>query len=320
MSSVKRMETKKVQNYSRSGKSKKLSKLFREWQLFVLLLPALAALIVFRYLPMGGLILAFKKFNVSQGIFGSPWNGAEHFIRFFSYYRFGEIFSNTILLSVYKLAACFPLPIILAISLNEVRHARLKKTVQTITYAPYFISVVVIVGIMTQILAPQTGLVNNIISRFGGQRINFLGEPGNFRHLFVWSDVWQMTGYTAILYIAVLTSIDMSMYEAAEIDGATKWHKILYIDIPSIMPTIVILLILDTGRLMDVSFEKVILLQNNINLSTSEVISTYLYKVGILDGRFDFATAGTLFNSVINFTLLLTVNKIAKRVGDTSLW
>jgi putative aldouronate transport system permease protein len=300
--------------------SEGMSALCKNWQLFLLLLPALVLLIVFRYLPLFGLSLAFKQFNYAQGIFGSPWYGLRHFVDFFSYYRFKEIFLNTVILSLYKLAAHFPLPIILAVALNEVKSAKLKKTVQTVTFVPYFISVVVIVGMMLQLLAPQTGLINNIISYCGGQRINFIGDPANFRHLFVWSDVWQMTGYSAVLYIAALTSVDQSMYEAASIDGVTKWQKIIYIDFPAILPTVIIMFILEVGRIMDVSFEKVILLQNPVNLRTSEVLSTYIYKVGMIDGRFDFATAGTLFNSLINFTLLVMVNRIAKKAGETSLW
>lgn len=306
---------------NRYPKPKKIiNQVFQNWQLFLLLLPAFILLIVFRYLPLFGLSLAFKDFNFSQGILGSPWTGFHHFSDFFSHYRFKELFFNTLILSLYKLAAHLPFPIILAIALNEVRNVKFKKTVQTVTFVPHFISVVVVVGMMMQLLAPQTGLINNIISYCGGQRVNFLSEPGNFRHLFVWSDVWQSTGYTAILYIAALTSIDQSMYEAASIDGATKWHKIKYIDFPALLPTIIIMFILEVGRIMDISFEKVILLQNPVNLRTSEVLSTYIYKVGIIDGRFDFATAGTLFNSVINFILLIIVNRISKKVGETSLW
>lgn len=301
-------------------RSSELRDIHNNWQLMIFILPALVLLIVFRYLPMFGLLLAFKDYNPTLGILRSPWNGMEHFVNFFTFYKFKDVFLNTIILSFYKLLAGFPFPIILAIAINEIRRAKVKKFVQTVTYAPYFISVVVVIGMMMQILAPHSGVINNLIAAFGGERINFMGEASNFRHLFVWSGIWQMTGYSAILYIAALTSVDQSMYEAAYIDGASKWKKIIHIDLPSIMPTVIIMLILETGKVMNVSFEKVILLQNTLNLNQSEVLSTYIYKVGLLDGRFDFATAGTFFNSVINLALILTVNKIAKKVGETSLW
>lgn len=295
-------------------------KVLKSWQLYVFLVPAVLYIAVFRYGPMYGLQLAFKSYNVKLGITGSPWIGFAHFTRFFSYYRFSEIFLNTVILALYKLVACFPLPIVLAIALNEVRSIRLRKSLQTITYAPYFISVVIVVGLMHQIFSPHYGIFTMITRSFGRRAVDIMSNPVNFRHIFVWTDVWQLTGYSAILYIAALSSIPPELYEAAEMDGATKFQRIIAIDLPSLIPTATILLILEAGRMMDISFEKVILLQAPINLRTSEVLTTFIYKLGLLEGYFDFATAGGLFNSIINFALVITVNSIARKVGETSLW
>jgi putative aldouronate transport system permease protein len=295
-------------------------RILASWQLYVFLVPAILFIGIFRYGPMFGLQLAFKSYNIRLGILKSPWIGFAHFQRLFSYYRFSEVFLNSVILAVYKLAACFPLPIILAISLNEVRSVRLRRTLQTITYAPYFISVVIVVGMMMQIFSPHYGIYTMIRHLLGLEPIDIMSKPVNFRHLFVWTDVWQLTGYSAILYIAALAAVPPELYEAADIDGASKFQRIRSIDIPSLLPTATILLILEAGRMMDISFEKVILLQSPINLRTSEVLTTYVYKVGLLDGYFDLATAGGLINSVVNFLLLLTVNTIARRMGETSLW
>ncbi len=290
------------------------------WQLYVFLVPAILFIATFRYGPMYGLQLAFKTYNARLGIGGSHWAGFSHFIRLFSYFRFGEIFLNTIALSLYKLAVGFPLPILLAIALNEVRGTKLKKSLQTITYAPYFISVVVVVGIVLQLFSPHFGPAGALANAIAGRPVDIMSNPNAFRHLFVWTDVWQLTGYSAILYIAALSGIAPELYEAAEIDGATKLQRILRIDIPALMPTATILLILEAGRLMDISFEKVILLQSSLNLRTSEVLTTYVYKTGLLEGNFDFATAGGLFNSAINLALVVIVNRVARRIGETSLW
>jgi putative aldouronate transport system permease protein len=290
------------------------------WQLYAFLVPAILFVAVFRYGPMYGLQLAFKTYNARLGIGGSHWAGLEQFAKLFSYYRFGEIFLNTIILSLYKLAVGFPLPILLAIALNEVRGAKLKKSIQTITYAPYFISVVVVVGIVLQLFSPHFGPAGAVANAIAGKPVDIMSDPNAFRHLFVWTDVWQLTGYSAILYIAALSGVAPELYEAAEIDGATKLQRILRIDIPALMPTATILLILEAGRLMDISFEKVILLQSSLNLRSSEVLTTYVYKTGLLEGNFDFATAGGLFNSAINLALVVLVNRIARRLGETSLW
>jgi putative aldouronate transport system permease protein len=295
-------------------------RIVESWQLYVFLIPAILFIAIYRYGPMFGLQLAFKSYNIRLGILRSPWVGFAHFARLFSYYRFGEVFRNTVVLALYKLAATFPLPIVLAISLGEVRNVRLRRTLQTVTYAPYFISVVIVVGMMMQIFSPHYGIYTRMRQLVGGEPVDIMSSPANFRHLFVWTDVWQLTGYSAVLYIAVLSAVNPELYEAAEIDGASKLQRIVGIDIPSLLPTATILLILEVGRMMDISFEKVILLQSPINLRTSEVLTTYVYKVGLLDGYFDFATAGGMVNSVVNFMLLLAVNAVARRIGETSLW
>jgi putative aldouronate transport system permease protein len=302
------------------GSPRLARKMKEAWRLYVLLLPAIVFVVLFRYGPMFGLQLAFKSYSPRLGIWGSPWIGFGQFLRFFSYYRFGQVLLNTVVLALYKLAVGFPLPIILALCLNEVRNRRLKKTIQTITYAPYFISVVVVVGITTQLFNAHYGPLGALASALRGSPIDVMSDPKTFRHLFVWTDVWQLTGYQAILYIAALSAVNPELYEAAAIDGASKVRRILSIDIPALMPTATILLILEAGRVMDISFEKVILLQSSLNLRTSEVLTTYIYKAGLIEGQFDFATAGGLFNSAINFCLVVAVNKIASKLGETSLW
>lgn len=292
----------------------------RYWQLYALLLPVVILLIWFRYLPMAGLALAFKQYSPVKGFLSGDWVGLKNFRDFFSYYRFPTLVSNTLILSLYKLLAGFPFPIILAVALNEVRRSKVKRTIQTVTYVPYFISVVIVVSIAFQLLSTHTGLVNNLLAMLGFSRVNFMMLPNSFRHIFVITDIWQNCGYTAVLYIAALAAVDPSLYEAAYLDGASRWKKILHIDLPHIMPTAVILFILETGRIMDVSFEKVILLQTPSNLIESEVLTTYIYKTAMTEGRFAFSTAGTLFNSLINLALVVFVNKVASKVGETSLW
>jgi putative aldouronate transport system permease protein len=223
-------------------------------------------------------------------------------------------------LSVYQLIAGFPIPIILAIGINELRSNILKKTVQMVTYAPFFISMVVLISIMLQVFSPHFGFVNIIIMRMGGDARNFMGRPEFFRHMYVWSGIWQNMGYGAIIYLAALSGIDPQIQEAAIIDGASKVQRIRHIDLPGIMPTAIILLILNVGQIMNIGFEKAFLMQNSMNLSTSEIIPTYVYKVGLLQGDFAFSTTVNLFNSIINFVLLVTVNKIANKVSDSGLW
>ncbi len=290
------------------------------WDLYLLLIPVLVYFIIFKYIPIYGVQIAFKNFLPSRGIWGSDWVGFKHFLRFFLNYNFRTTLMNTILLGVFLLIASFPAPIILALVLNEIGNKVFKKSLQTITYVPYFISTVVMVGMIDAFLAPETGIINNLIQQFGVGPINFMAEEKWFRSIYVLSDIWKGTGWGSIIYLAALTAIDPVLYEAATIDGASRWKKLLYITLPCLIPTVVIMLILNTGRFMNVGFEKVFLMQNNLNISVSEVISTYVYKVGILNSEFSYSTAVGLFNSVINLTLLITVNKISKKLSGSSLW
>ncbi|GAB4436531.1 MAG: ABC transporter permease subunit [Chloroflexi bacterium OHK40] len=292
----------------------------RHWQLYLLMVLPLLYFVVFKYIPMTNIVMAFKEYNVVAGVWGSPWVGTKHFEAFFNNPQFWTLLKNTFYLSLYGLAVGFPVPIILALCLNEIRDGLFKRSVQLVTYAPYFISTVVMVSMILLLLAPRLGVVNQLLVALGQPPVNFLGRPDLFRTIYVWSDVWQYAGYSAIIYLAALAGVDPTLYEAARIDGASRWQKIVYIDIPGLMPAALIILILSLGNLMFVGFEKVFLLQNPLNLSTSEVIATYVYKVGLLNANFGFATAVGLFNSVINFVLLLSVNAIVRRWSGRGLW
>lgn len=292
----------------------------RHWQLYLLVIPPVLYFIIFKYLPMANAVLAFKNYNVMKGIWGSPWVGTQYFEMFFRNPAFVTLIKNTLYISFYQLIVGFPIPILLALALNEVKSARFKKTVQMVTYAPYFISTVVMVSIIMLFLSPRLGIVNTIAGALGFEAINYLGEPGMFRTIYVLSDVWQTMGYSAVIYLAALAGVDPSLYEAAKVDGANRFQKILNVDLPGILPAAVIILILSVGNIMALGFEKMYLLQNPLNLSSSEIISTYVYKIGLLNANYSFATAVGLFNSLINLVLLLVVNAIAKRASNTSLW
>ena len=296
-----------------------LRRLLHSWQLYVLLLPALLWLFTFMYAPMYGLIIAFKNFRAADGIGGSAWVGLEHFKQFFSTYNSVNIIKNTVVLSVENLLFSFPLPVIFALMLNSVTNGKMRKTIQTISYAPYFVSVVVIVSIMNVILAPGTGFVNITLQKLGSEPLMLLSRPEYFRPIYIISGIWQMLGFNSIIYVAALAGISPDYYEAAIMDGASRLKRILYIDLPLIAPTIVIMFILAMGRLMSLGYEKAYLLQSGMNLSASEIISTYVYKTGLVNGQYSFATAVGLFNSVVNFVLLLITNRISKRVSDISL-
>ena len=284
------------------------------------MLPALLYFFVFRYIPMANAVIAFKNYNVVAGIWGSPWAGFKHFDLFFSNPVFWTLLKNTLGLSIYALVIGFPVPILLAIALNEVGDGLFKRSVQFITYAPYFISTVVMVSMIMLLLSPRLGVVNLGLQALGLPPSNFLGRPDFFSSLYVWSGVWQNSGYAAIVYLAALAGVDPTLYEAAKVDGASRLQKIINIDLPGITPVAVIILILSVGSLLAVGFEKVYLLQNPLNLSTSEIIPTYVYKIGLLNANYSFATAVGLFNSVVNMILLVLVNIYAKRVSDISLW
>jgi putative aldouronate transport system permease protein len=294
-----------------------------DYQLYIIILLPLLWLTLFRYAPMYGIQLAFKDFSGVLGIWGSPWVGLDNFRQFFESYLFWRLIWNTIGISLYELAVGFPIPILLALALNTTIREKFKKTVQFIVYMPHFISTVVMVGIILQFLSPKTGMINFALESFGMQEeIDFMGIPEYFKSIFVWSGVWQNAGWGTIIYLATLASVDQSLHEAATIDGASRLQRVIHIDIPCIIPTMVILLILQTGSIMNIGFEKVLLMQNPLNLTASEVISTYVYKIGLASAAADFSysTAIGLFNSVVNFILLLVVNQAARRLGQTSLW
>jgi len=292
----------------------------RHWQLYLIMVPGLLYFVVFKYIPMVNAVIAFKDYNVVAGIWGSEWVGLKHFAMFFNNPVFWTLLKNTLVLSVYALLVGFPIPIMLAIALNEVRDGLFKRSVQLVTYAPYFISTVVMVSMIMLLLAPRLGVVNQGMQALGLPTTNLLGRPDAFSSIYVWSGVWQNTGYAAIVYLAALAGIDPTLYEAAKVDGATRLQKIINIDLPGIMPVAVIILILTVGSLLAIGFEKVYLLQNPLNLGASEIIPTYVYKIGLLNANYSFATAVGLFNSGINMLLLVLVNSWARRVSDYSLW
>lgn len=292
----------------------------RRWQLYLMLLLPLAYIIIFCYIPMGGIAIAFKDYSFKKGILGSDWIGLKYFKEFFTSPDMLKILKNTLILSFYQLAATFPTPIILALALHMIGGKRFKKFMQSLTYAPYFISTVVLVGIVLQVLHLNIGIVNNLLDLVGLDRVDFMGKASYFRHIFVWSSVWQTTGYSAIIYIAALGNVDQSLVEASLLDGANRWQRIKIVEIPALKPIITIQLILAIGSIMGLGFEKVFLMQNTLNTPVSEIISTYVYKRGMRDMQYSFATAVGLFNSVVNFILLFTANKLSQKFGETSLW
>jgi putative aldouronate transport system permease protein len=305
---------------SKAARRRRWNAVWKNWELYVLIGPVLIYFFIFHYLPMYGVQIAFKDFIAVKGITDSPWVGLKHFKRFFDSYYAWRLIRNTVGISLYQLVIGFPLPIILAILMNELRSVRFRKVVQTVTYAPHFLSAVVLVGIMMAFLSPSNGIVNHFIVFLGGEPIAFFSEPNWFKSLYVLSDVWQNAGWASIIYMAALAGIDPQLYEAAVVDGASKFRKIIHITIPCLMPTAIILLILNVGHVMSVGFEKVFLMQNNLNRETSEVISTYVYTQGLLGAQYSFSAAVGLFNSVVNFCLLIAVNHLSKRASQTSLW
>ena len=294
----------------------------RNWGLYLLLLPALTLLICFTYKPMYGVLIAFKEYKPVKGILGSAWADPwyKYFKKFFDSFQFKTTIRNTLVITLYSMLVMFPLPIVLALGVNQLKNRTYRKIFQTITYMPHFISTVVMVGLLTLLLSPGSGLIGAICGMLGIEAPNFLGQPSAFKHLYVWSDVWQHVGWDSIIYIAALSSVDPSLYEAATVDGATNLQKIKYVDIPMLVPTAVIMLIMRFGSLMSLGFEKVYLMQNDLNLTASEVISTYVYKIGIINVQYSYSAAINLFSTVINFILLVLVNQISKKVSDNSLW
>ncbi|GAA3402201.1 ABC transporter permease [Paenibacillus hodogayensis] len=294
--------------------------LLRDKYLYALILPVLIYYVVFHYVPMYGIIIAFKKFQPLKGILGSSWVGFRYFEEFFSAPYFWRLLKNTLLLSFYSLIWGFPAPIAFALLLNEVRHKLYKRIVQTVSYLPHFISIVVIAGMIVSFTGLREGVVNHGLTWLGLQPINFMAEPGWFRTIFVGSGVWQGFGWGSIIYLAAIAGIDPQLYEAAEMDGAGRWTRMRHITIPSLIPTIVIMFIMQMGHLMDVGVEKVLLLSNPLTYETADVISTFVYRRGVLNQDYSFATAVGLFNNGINLILLITVNALSRRLSQSSLW
>lgn len=294
---------------------------YKNWSLYLLVAIPVIYLIVFKYIPMYGVQIAFKRYQPVRGIEGSPWVGLEYFEQFITNHKFWSIIRNTLCISLYSLAT-FPLSIVLAILLNYIPFRRFQKTVQLISYAPHFISTVVMVSIILQFLDTRNGLINFLITAFGGEAINFMGRKEMFYHIYVWSGVWQGIGYASIIYIAALAGVSPELHEAAIMDGATIMKRVWHIDIPSILPTVMIMFIMQCGSVMSIGYEKVFLMQNDMNLQVSEVIDTYVYKQGLTSSmpKYSYSTAVGLFVSVINVILLVTVNGIAKKASGSSLW
>ena len=295
------------------------TKIQKNKQLYLFVLPAFLIILIFSYGPMYGVIIAFKDYMPSLGIFGSPWVGFKHFQRFFDSYYFWDLIKNTLGISLYSLALGFPLPIILALALNEIKDGPFKKLTQTVTYAPNFIAVVVMVGMVIAFLSPSTGVINHFLEAIGLERINFMTDPKWFKTIYVVSGVWQGTGWGSVIYLAALSGVDTQLHEAATIDGASRLQRVWYINLPTIMPTMVILLIMNCGSLMSIGFEKILLMQNPLNMESSNVIATFVYKQGLLEAQYSFAAAVGLFNSLINSILLLVVNYVSKKLSDSSL-
>ena len=291
----------------------------RNRALYLLVVPVIIFYIVFHYKPMYGAIIAFKDYTPALGVGGSPWVGLDNFTRFFTGPYFGRLLKNTVLLSVYELAVGFPAPIILALLLNELRNRKFKSLAQTVSYLPHFISMIVVTGMITN-FAMTSGLFNDLIVFFGGERSPLLQNPKLYRTIYVASSVWQEAGWGSIIYLSALAGVDSQLYEAASIDGAGKWKQLIHVTMPAIAPTIIVMLILRMGTLMSLGYEKTILLYNPSTYETADIISSYIYRVGLLDQDWSYSTAIGLFNSVINCTLLLITNKLSKKFSDTSLW
>ena len=301
-------------------KTSTLKQMKRRWLLYLMVLPALASLLIFSYKPMYGLIIAFKDFNFRLGYLGSEWVGLEHFKRLVTSYWFPVIIKNTLTISLLSILIQFPLPIIFAMFFNEVRQSKLKSVAQTVTYAPHFISTVVVCGMVISFLNPTSGIINKAIEFFGGESVAFMQETGAFKWIFVLSGVWVNTGWSTIIYTAALSSVDSELLEAAQIDGANRWQRMWHINFPTLLPTVVIQLILTSGTLLNVGYEKTLLLQNTMNIGVSEVISTYVYRMGLINHDYSFSTAAGLLNSVVNVIVLTIVNTISKKVTETGLF
>jgi putative aldouronate transport system permease protein len=311
----------KAQSASGSDKMQRITDhLKREWQLYVMLLPTIIWLLVFLYKPMYGLQIAFKDFSVFRGVSGSPWVGLEHFNTLFENDQFIRALKNTIILSFYGLLFGFPMPILLALMFNEVLNQTFKKTAQTIVYLPHFISSVIIAGIVITAFSPSAGIVNTVLGWFGYDAVYFLTKPEWFRPIFVGTGIWQEAGFQSIVYLAAIAGVSPTLYESAVVDGASRWQMMWKITVPSIMPTIIIMLIIRIGNMLEVSFEMIILLYQPATYQTADVVNTFIYRQGIQGGQYDLAAAAGLFNAFVAFVLVMTANTISKRYSRTSLW
>lgn len=290
------------------------------WQLYVLILPAIIYFIVFNYMPLYGIQIAFKDFKAVFGISGSKWVGFKHFENFFHAYYFKRLLANTLLLNVYNLLWSFPVPIILAILLNQIKGPKIKRFIQTSIYVPYFISTVVLAGMLYIFLSPTSGIFNILRQVLGMKAVDFMSDAKAFRTIYIVSGIWQSAGWGTILYIASLSGVDPSLYEAAEIDGASIWQKIRYIDMPSIVPVIVMVFILDCGKLLSSNTDKALVMQTAGNIPTSDIIGVYVYNVGLGSGQFSYTTAIGLFINIINFIIIITANQISKKISDVGLF
>ena len=290
------------------------------WQFWAIIAIPMIYAFVFAYIPMGGIVIAFKNYSIRKGILGSDWVGLKYFEQFLTSTSSVTVIKNTIILGCYNFLASFPLPIVLAIGINEVRVKWYKKFVQMVTYIPYFLSIVVMVGMMMSMMDLRTGIINTLLGLIGIEPINFFGDPKLFRHLYVWSGVWQTMGYSSIIYVAALAGVSPELQEAAIVDGASRIQRIWHVDIPAILPTIIIQLIFSCASVVSIGMDKVFLMQNDLNASVSEVISTYVYKVGGVNANFGYSTAACLFQSLVAFALLLIVNTVTKKLTETSLW
>ena len=292
----------------------------RNGGLYLLMIPAMIIFICFTYLPMYGIVIAFKNFKPARGILGSEWAGLRYFKKYFSSYMFSNTIRNTLVISIYTILFTYPLPILIALMCNQMYAKRFKKFFQVSTYLPHFISTVVMCGMIVLFLSPSSGVIPKLLGYIGVQTGDLMGKASAFSSIYVWTEAWQHVGWDSIMYIAALSAVDPQLYEAAVVDGANKWQKMRSIDIPLLMPTAVVLFILRAGSVMSVGFEKVYLLQNDLNISASEIISTYVYKMGLKSNQYSYSAAIGLFNNVVNFILLLSVNFIAGKMGDTSLF
>ena len=298
-----------------------LKQMKRNWLLYLFLLPGFVYIAVFHYVPIYGIQIAFKNYRYAKGIFGSDWVGLKWFRTFLNAPSFWKLLKNTLTISLYSLVVDFPLPIVLGLILNDVENLKLKKFAQTITYMPHFISTVVLVGMISIFFSPNSGIVNTLLSYLGGSgNVYFMGDASCFPHLYVWSGVWQGMGWSSVIYFAALSGISPELHEAAKCDGATKFQLIRYIDLPSILPTATILLIMNCGSILSIGFEKAYALQNDLNLSVSEIISTYVYKVGLIDNNMSYSSAIGLFNTLVNMVMLIIVNTVSDKLSGNSLF